>query len=81
MAPITEEEKRHRREGNASVLGTHAMEGLFPDAETVALMDRYAEGEFTIEEFSTAMDLHVKKLVADAQERQATSTNGNPATA
>jgi len=73
MAPISEEEKRRRRDINASVLGTNAMEGLTLDAETLALMDRYAEGAFTREELSAAMDLHVKKLVADAQDRQAAS--------
>jgi hypothetical protein len=80
-APITEEEKRRRRESNASVLGTNAMSGLFPDKETLALMNLYAEGEFTMEELSAEIDLHVKKLLADMRKRAAATTTVDAATA
>jgi hypothetical protein len=58
MPTISEEEKLRRRESNASVLGTHAMEGLFPDEPTLAIFRRYEEGEFTLEQFSEAMERH-----------------------
>jgi hypothetical protein len=64
MAHISEEEKLRRRESNACVLGTHAMEGMFPDATTLSLMDRYAEGELTREQLSSAIDRNVQEMLA-----------------
>ena len=64
MAQISEEEKRRRREGNESVFGTHAMEGLEPDEATRTIFHRYAEGELTMEQFSDAMDQHANRLLA-----------------
>ena len=64
MPPISEEEKLRRHQSNESVLGTHAMEGLFPDDTTRALLDRYAEGDLTLEQVSEAMDHHAYSLVA-----------------
>jgi len=64
VAQISEEEKRRRREGNESVFGTHAMEGLEPDEATRAIFHRYAEGDLTMEQFSEAMDQHVHQLLA-----------------
>jgi len=64
MAGISEDEKLRRRESNEDVLGTHAMEGLSPDAATRALMDRFADGELSREQLSAAIDLHVEKLLA-----------------
>jgi hypothetical protein len=63
MVEITVQEKMRRRQSIDSVLGSHAMSGLFPDAETLALMQRYTEGEFTLEEWSAAMDAHANDLV------------------
>jgi hypothetical protein len=64
MPAISEQEKLRRRQSNQDVLGTHAMEGIFPDAATLALMDRFAEGELSREELSYAIDLHVQGLLA-----------------
>lgn len=64
MAQISEAEKLHRRRINQSVIGTNAMEGLTLDAETLALMDRYAEGELTREQLSAEIDRHVDTLLA-----------------
>lgn len=64
MAPISEKEKLSRHASMQSVLGSHAMEGLFPDAATSTLIRRYEEGELTLDQFSEAMDQHAQKLLA-----------------
>ncbi len=64
MPPISEAEKLRRRQVNESVLGTTAMEGLTLDAETLALMRRFEEGELTRQELSVAIDRHVQNLLA-----------------
>ena len=62
MAEISEHEKCRRREGNACVLGTHAMEDIFPDQEALDILNRYAEGELSLDEFSEALDRHALRL-------------------
>jgi hypothetical protein len=74
MALISEEEKLRRRQSNESVIGTNAMEGLHLDATTLALMDRFAEGELTREQLSAAIDLHVENLLAAIRVRHAANT-------
>jgi hypothetical protein len=64
LTKVSEAEKLRRRRINESVIGTNAMEGLTLDAETLALMDRYAEGELTREQLSAGIDRHVDKLLA-----------------
>jgi hypothetical protein len=64
MAHISEAEKLRRRQVNESVIGTNAMEGLELDAETLALMRRFEEGELTRQQLSAEIDLHVEKLLA-----------------
>jgi hypothetical protein len=64
MSQISEEEKLRRRQVNESVLGTNAMEGLTLDAETLALMRRFEEGELTRQQLSAAIDRHVETLLA-----------------
>ena len=61
---ISAAEKRARAERNQSVLSTLAIEGLVLDAETLALMRRYEEGELTRQELSAEIDRHVDKLLA-----------------
>jgi hypothetical protein len=63
MPTISEEEKLRRRESNASVLGTHAMEGMFPDESTLEIFRQYEQGEFTLEQFSEAMNCHAHALL------------------
>jgi len=70
MPAISEEEKLRRRLSNESILGSSAMEGLFPDEATLAILQRYEGGELTLEEFSAAMDQHAHHLLA-AQRRMA----------
>jgi hypothetical protein len=64
MARISEAEKLSRQRSNQSALGTFAMEGLTPDAATLALMQQFEQGDLTLEQFSTAMDTHAQKLLA-----------------
>jgi hypothetical protein len=64
LTKVSEAEKLRRRRINESVIGTNAMEGLTLDTETLALMDRYAEGELTREQLSAGIDRHVDKLLA-----------------
>jgi hypothetical protein len=63
MATICDAEKAHRRESTECAFGTLAMSGMFPDAETMALFNRYVEGEFTREELSATLDLHVADIL------------------
>ncbi|ADW67736.1 antitoxin VbhA family protein [Granulicella tundricola] len=65
MQPISDEEKSRRRRINQSVIGTNAMEGLSLDEETLSLMRRYEEGEIDREELSSAIDLHVARLLRE----------------
>ena len=64
MASISEEEKLRRRNSVESVLGTNALEGLVANADTVALLGRYQEGEIELDRLLVALDAHAQKLVA-----------------
>ena len=64
MPSISEDEMNGRQRSVASNLGTHAMEGLFPDGPTLTILRRYEHGELTLEQFSEAMDAHARKLIA-----------------
>ena len=64
MAELTEAEKQKRRRIVGSTIGTHAMEGLRPDAQTLDILNRYADGELSPEQFSEHMQAHAKTLVA-----------------
>lgn len=71
MAAISEEEKLRRRNVNASVIGTNAMEGLELDGETLSLMRQFEEGLLTRGELSDAIDRHVASMF-DARRGQST---------
>ena len=64
---LSQQELQRRREGVDSTLGTHAMEGLFPDAATMNILRRYETGELTLEQFSAAMDAHARAMLAALQ--------------
>ena len=51
MSALSAEEMRRRRQSLESVRGTHAMEGLLPDAPPLEIMGRYEQGELTLNEF------------------------------
>lgn len=63
MSAISEEEKLRRRQGSESILGSFAMEGLSPDAETLALMRRFDSGEINREQLGEAIDRHVDSML------------------
>ena len=63
MPIISAQENLRRRRMVDSVLGTHAMEGIEPDEKTLGLFERYVCGEFTLDDFSEAMDAHALSLV------------------
>jgi len=63
MALISEEEKNRRRRIVGSVIGTHAMEGIEPDAHVLVLYKRYESGEFTSDQLDRAMEAHANSLV------------------
>ena len=67
MPIISETEKKRRSRINASVLGTHAMEGMYPDATTQALLRKYEAGELTREQLSAEIDRHVESLVISSR--------------
>lgn len=67
MPPISEQERSRRTAMVQSVLGTHAMEGIEPDAPTLALFRQYESGELTLDELSSAMDAHATRLIAAHQ--------------
>ena len=67
MGLISEKEQRRRREIVESVIGTNAMEGLFLDAPTLAIMEQFKDGAIEIEELSLAIDRHVQKMIASIQ--------------
>jgi hypothetical protein len=58
MPTISEAEKQRRLLAVGSVIGTHVMEGLEPDAETRAIFQRYAEGGLDSDELSEALHAH-----------------------
>ncbi len=66
MERISQQEQIRRQRIMDSVLGTHAMEGMFPDDTTLKIMQRYITGEFTMDEFSAAMDSHARSLIGAA---------------
>ncbi len=80
MPEIAADEMTRRRQRNASVLGSQAMIGCPADAETVRLLDRYAEGELDSEELSAALDFHARNLVATLDSRTCEAVTDDNAT-
>ncbi len=70
MAAISEEEKLNRRNANAGVIGTNAMEGLTLDSETLTLMRRFEDGELSRQQLSAAIDLHVASMLSKRMANQ-----------
>jgi Antitoxin VbhA len=61
---LTEAERMERREAVESAIGTHRAEGISLDETVLSLMDRFANGEFTLGQFSAAMDSHAETVVS-----------------
>ena len=64
MPTLSEAEKQERRRINASVVGTHLMEGLEPDEATSLILQRYADGELSAEQLSVALHEHCLAVAA-----------------
>lgn len=62
MAMISDEEKLRRHLIIESAIGTNAMESIFLDGPTLALMHLFESGEMEIEQLSAAIDLHVQDM-------------------
>jgi hypothetical protein len=64
MPTLSEAEKQQRHRINASVVGTHLMEGLAPDEITSGLLQRYADGEINGEQLSAALGEHALSVAS-----------------
>jgi hypothetical protein len=64
MQGMSSAEKQTRLQAVQSVIGTHAMEGIVLDSHVRTLMDRFAEGDISLEEFSSAMNDHARQVLA-----------------
>lgn len=64
MAPVSKSANSgpDRSAAVESVLASFRMEGLEPDEETASLLDKYASGGLSLEEFGTAIERHVAKI-------------------
>ena len=69
METITAAERARRRRIVGSAIGTHEMEGLSPDVVTRQIMNSYAEGELTEEQFSAAMQRHAEQVLESLRSR------------
>jgi hypothetical protein len=49
----------NRRRAVAAVLASFGIEGLAPDSATSALLEQYAGGAITLEQFGAAIERHV----------------------
>jgi hypothetical protein len=61
---LTEVQKNERLEAVKSVVGTHLAEGIYLDETVQSLMGRFANGEFTLDQFSAAMDRYAETVTA-----------------
>ncbi|WP_406604138.1 antitoxin VbhA family protein [Bartonella gliris] len=56
LSSITPEELKKRREAVDAVISTHAIEGITLHPTTLKILEGYARGETSLEEFNTLMD-------------------------
>lgn len=55
-ASITPEELQKRREAVDSAIGSHAIDGITLHPKTLEILEGYARGDYSLEEFNTLMD-------------------------
>jgi hypothetical protein len=55
-------ETSDRRTAVSSVLASFRMEGLEPDAGTAAILEEYAAGSISLEQFGSAIEDYVARL-------------------
>ncbi|MET3560491.1 hypothetical protein ABID39_001192 [Bartonella japonica] len=56
LPSITPEELQKRREAVDAAISTHAIEGIALHPKTLEILEKYARGEISLEEFNTLMD-------------------------
>ncbi|WP_019221912.1 antitoxin VbhA family protein [Bartonella senegalensis] len=56
LLSITPEELKKRREAADAVISTHALEGITLHPKTLRILEGYARGNTSLEEFNTLMD-------------------------
>ena len=64
MAKITEAERAERHRTVESTIGTHAMEGIRIDPVALSIMNSYADGDLTLDQFSAEMNRHAAAVLA-----------------
>lgn len=56
LLEITPEELQQRREAVDAAINSHALEGITLHPKTLEILEEYARGEISLEEFNTLMD-------------------------
>ncbi|MBX4335230.1 antitoxin VbhA family protein [Bartonella raoultii] len=56
LSSITPEELKKRREAVDAAISSHALEGITLHPKTLEILEEYARGEISLEEFNTLMD-------------------------
>ncbi len=56
LLSMTEEELKKRREAVEAAISTHAIEGIALHPTTLKILEEYAKGNISLEEFNTLMD-------------------------
>ncbi|WP_375653220.1 MULTISPECIES: antitoxin VbhA family protein [unclassified Bartonella] len=56
LLSMTEEELKKRREAVEAAISTHEIEGIALHPTTLKILEEYAKGNISLEEFNTLMD-------------------------
>ncbi|PIT68827.1 antitoxin VbhA family protein [Bartonella tribocorum] len=56
LLSMTEEELKQRRKDVNAAINTHAIEGITLHSTTLKILEEYAKGNISLEEFNTLMD-------------------------
>ncbi|WP_375703600.1 antitoxin VbhA family protein [Bartonella sp. AD13SXNS] len=56
LLSMTEEEFKKRHEAVEAAISTHAIEGIALHPTTLKILEEYAKGNISLEEFNTLMD-------------------------
>ncbi|EJF74274.1 antitoxin VbhA family protein [Bartonella birtlesii] len=56
LLSITAEELQQRRETVDATINSHALEGIMLHSKTLKILEEYAKGNISLEEFNTLMD-------------------------
>lgn len=55
LLSMTAEELKRRRQAVDAVISTHAIEGITLHSKTLQILEEYAKGNISLEEFNTLM--------------------------